>query len=385
MGNFQQGVRRMNETSSTIKRGGSPLDAFTPAIEHTKRMLFQPFDPIKWFVLGFVIFLASLITSDWGGGWGGSRYEKELDDHRWGGGGAEGMQQAGQWVMDNLGLILFIGIAAFIAINLLGVVIQYLGSRGHFMFLECVIENKAEVAVPWKNAGRPAWSLFLWRMAIFILLFWCFVLLLALPAGMLSAYRSNSAVDRIISTGGFATVSVPSFVMALAAIYLFSVRLQWLPATGYTPFSLNPWANLKSFVLPALSIALIEWVVLMRVLRSDMITTLQQNYILLARAKGLPPWKILIRHALRPSSFTLLTVFGLQVGRLLGEAVIVETIFALPGMGRLLVNAIYARDYMVVQGCVLLITIGYVTVNSAVDIFYAVLDPRIRMEAPHGG
>lgn len=210
-------------------------------------------------------------------------------------------------------------------------------------------------------------------------------LLLALPAGMLSAYRNNSAVDRIISTGGFATVSIPSFVMALAAIYLFSVRLRWLPATGYTPFSLNPWANLKSFVLPALSIALIEWVVLMRVLRSDMITTLQQNYILLARAKGLPPWKILIRHALRPSSFTLLTVFGLQVGRLLGEAVIVETIFALPGMGRLLVNAIYARDYMVVQGCALLITVGYVTVNSAVDIFYAVLDPRIRTEAPYGG
>jgi peptide/nickel transport system permease protein len=210
-------------------------------------------------------------------------------------------------------------------------------------------------------------------------------LLLALPAGIISAYRSGSFTDRLISTGGFATVSIPSFVMALVTIYLFSIRLRWLPATGYTPFFDGPWANIKSFILPALSIAFIEWVVLMRVLRSDMITTLQQNYILMAKAKGLPPWKILLQHALRSSSFTLITVFGIQVGRLLGEAVIVETIFALPGIGRLLVDAIYARDYLMVQGCVLLITIGYVTINSAVDMLYAVLDPRIRAEASNAG
>jgi len=212
-----------------------------------------------------------------------------------------------------------------------------------------------------------------------------FALLLALPAGMISAYRSGSFTDRLISTSGFATVSIPSFVMALVAIYLFSIQLRWLPATGYTPFFDGPWANIKSFVLPALSIALIEWVVLMRVLRSDMITTLQQNYILMAKAKGLPPWKILIGHALRPSSFTLITVFGIQIGRLLGEAVIVETIFALPGIGRLLINAIYARDYLMVQGCVLLITLGYVTINSVVDLLYAILDPRIRTEASNAG
>jgi peptide/nickel transport system permease protein len=122
----------------------------------------------------------------------------------------------------------------------------------------------------------------------------------------------------------------------------------------------------------------------MRVLRSDMITTLQQNYILMARAKGLPAWRVLLQHALRPSSFTLITVFGIQVGRYLGEAVIVETIFALPGIGRLLINAIYARDYLMVQGCILLITIGYVTINSVVDILYTLLDPRIRTEGTHG-
>jgi peptide/nickel transport system permease protein len=123
----------------------------------------------------------------------------------------------------------------------------------------------------------------------------------------------------------------------------------------------------------------------MRVLRSDMITTLQQNYILMARAKGLPPWKVLLHHALRPSSFTLVTVLGMQIGRLLGGAVIIETIFALPGIGRMLVNAIYARDYMVVQGCILLITIGYVVINTIVDILYHILDPRIRTEPSHAG
>jgi len=210
-------------------------------------------------------------------------------------------------------------------------------------------------------------------------------LLLALPAGIFSAYRNGSFLDRLISIGGFATLSIPGFVMALVGIYLFAIQLRWLPATGYTPLSYGFWANIRSFILPALSIALIEWVALMRVLRSDMITTLQQNYILMARAKGLPPWKVLVHHALRPSSFTLVTVLGMQIGRLLGGAVIIETIFALPGIGRLMVNAIYARDYMVVQGCIILITIGYVVINTIVDILYNILDPRIRTEPSHAG
>jgi peptide/nickel transport system permease protein len=210
-------------------------------------------------------------------------------------------------------------------------------------------------------------------------------LIFALPAGIVSAYRNGTFLDRFVSATGFATLSIPSFVMALLTIYLFSIRLQWLPATGYTPLFDGPWANIKSFILPGLSIALIEWVVLMRVLRSDMITTLQQNFILMARAKGLPPWKVLLHHALRPSSFTLITVLGIQIGRYIGEAVIVETIFALPGIGRLLVNAIYDRDYMMVQGCILLVTVGYVAINSVVDILYTVLDPRIRREESNAG
>jgi peptide/nickel transport system permease protein len=213
----------------------------------------------------------------------------------------------------------------------------------------------------------------------------CMALILALPFGIVCAYRSNSMVDRLINGIGFATLSIPSFVMALLAIYLFSIKLRWLPATGYVLVSENIGANLKSFVLPGLSIAMIEWVVLMRVLRSDMITTLGQNYILMAKAKGLPPWRVLLQHALRPSSFTLITVLGIQIGRHLGEAVIVETIFALPGIGRLLIDSIYARDDQMVQGCVLFITIGYVISNSVVDLLYTVLDPRIRTEGGHAG
>jgi len=237
-------------------------------------------------------------------------------------------------------------------------------------------------------SGEPVFSAILNRLPVTIELLvisQLLALLLALPAGIFSAYRSNGFTDRLINTAGFATISIPSFVMALVAIYLFSIQLRWLPATGYTPFWEDPGANLKSFVLPALSIALIEWVVLMRVLRSDMISTLKQDYILMARAKGLPPWKILLRHALRPSSLTLVTVFGLQVGRLLGEAVIIETIFALPGIGRLLITAIYARDYLMVQGCALLITIGYVSINTAVDMVYGIIDPRIRGARSHAG
>lgn len=203
-------------------------------------------------------------------------------------------------------------------------------------------------------------------------------LLLACPAGIYCAYKNGTISDRLINALGFATLSIPGFVMALLSIYLFSLQLNWLPATGYIPLSNGLLANLRSFFLPALSIALIEWVVLMRIIRSDMITTLQQDYILLAKAKGLPPWKILLHHALRPSSLTLFTVVGLHMGRLIGEAVIIETIFALPGIGRLLVNAIYGRDYMMVQGCILVITVAYVIINSCVDILYSILDPRIR-------
>jgi len=209
-------------------------------------------------------------------------------------------------------------------------------------------------------------------------------LALALPAGIYSAYRNDSFVDRCISGSGFATLSIPSFVMALLLIFIFALRLQWLPATGYTPLSEGLWQNLKTFILPSLSIALIEWVPLMRVLRSDMIVTLREDFIMVARAKGMPTWRILFRDALKPSSLTLITLIGLQVGHWIGAAVIIEMIYAMPGIGRLLVNAVFSRDFLMVQGCVLFITVAYVVINALVDFLYIVLDPRIRREVHHG-
>ena len=209
-------------------------------------------------------------------------------------------------------------------------------------------------------------------------------LALSIPSAILCAFRPLSPGDRSLTGISFATMSTPVFVMALLLIYLFAVKLQWLPATGYVPLKEDIWMNIRSFILPALSIALVEWVPLMRVLRSDMITTLQKEYILLARAKGLPVYRILFRHALRPSSFTLLTILGLQIGHLIGGALIVETIFALPGIGRLLVGAIFNQDVNLIQGCILLIAVAYVAINFIVDVLYAIIDPRIRKGAAVG-
>jgi peptide/nickel transport system permease protein len=138
------------------------------------------------------------------------------------------------------------------------------------------------------------------------------------------------------------------------------------------------WDNLESMILPSLTLGLIEWTVLMRVLRSDLLTTLKEDFILLARAKGLPPWRVLLQHALRPSSFTLITILGLNIGGLIGGAVIVEQIFALPGVGRLLLGGIFNRDLILVQGTVAFIAVGFVVINFLVDMLYAVLDPRVR-------
>ncbi len=203
-------------------------------------------------------------------------------------------------------------------------------------------------------------------------------LAVGIPLAMVCAVRSGGVFDRFMTGSAFGMLSVPAFLSAILLIYLFAVELRWLPATGYVPFAEDPIGNLRSFVLPALTLALGEWPVLMRVLRSDMIATLQEDYIAMARAKGLKPSRILLVHALKPSSLTLVTVTGINIGRLIGGTVIVESIFALPGIGRLLLGAIYTRDLIILQGVVLFVAAGYVLVNFVVDMLYAVLDPRIR-------
>jgi peptide/nickel transport system permease protein len=201
---------------------------------------------------------------------------------------------------------------------------------------------------------------------------------IAIPVALLSVRRPGGIFDRISASAAFGFLAMPNFMLGIVLIYLFSVSFDLLPATGFTPMSEGLWDNFESMILPSLTLGLIEWTVLMRVLRSDLLTTLKEDFILLARAKGLPPWRVLLQHALRPSSFTLITILGLNIGGLIGGAVIVEQIFALPGVGRLLLGGIFNRDLILVQGTVAFIAVGFVVINFLVDMLYAVLDPRVR-------
>ena len=231
------------------------------------------------------------------------------------------------------------------------------------------------------RTGETVWSAVTARLPVSLELMVITVvlaLLISIPLAILCAVKSGTAFDRFVTGLAFGKLSLPPFMVAILLIFLFAVELNWLPATGWVPFAEDPIANLRSFILPAVTLAFAEWPVLMRVLRSDMIATLQEDYIAMAKAKGLRPARILLVHALKPSSLTLVTVAGINIGRLIGGALIVETIFALPGIGRLLVGAIYARDFIILQGVVLFVATGFVIVNFIVDMLYAVLDPRIR-------
>lgn len=203
-------------------------------------------------------------------------------------------------------------------------------------------------------------------------------LLFSIPLGVFTAYRAGSYFDRVVSAITFGLLSIPNFVLALLLIILVAVELGWLPATGWTRFTDDPVGSLRSGLLPALTLAVAIVAVLTRLLRTDMISTLQDDHVVLAKSKGLPTAQILFRHALRPSSFSLMTVLGLQMAALLSGVVVIEEIFALPGLGRRLFAAVNQRDFMVVQGLVLLLAVIYVLVNFIVDMLYSFLDPRIR-------
>lgn len=203
-------------------------------------------------------------------------------------------------------------------------------------------------------------------------------LILAIPIGVLSAYREGRQSDRLVSGGAQLALSMPVFVTGLILIYFFALKLQWFPATGWNRLSDGLGPNLKTVALPALSLAIPEAAIYTRVLRSDVITTLKENYILSARAKGLTDRFILFRHGLRPSLLTLVTVVGLSIGTLIGGTLVVEYLFAIPGIGKRIFSAIYQRDFMMVQGITILITAFYVIINTFVDLAYMVVDPRIR-------
>jgi len=201
---------------------------------------------------------------------------------------------------------------------------------------------------------------------------------IAIPVGVLGAYKQGKWPDTVTSSAAQVALSIPNFVFGIFLIWLFAVQLSWLPASNWNRFSDGIVDNMKTAILPAVSLALAQMALFSRLVRSDMMATLRENYILSARAKGLSDRYILFRHALRPSSLSLMTIVGISFGALLGGTVIVEQLFAVPGLGFSLIAAINGRDILVIQGITVFIAAMFVIINTVVDLLYAVLDPRIR-------
>ncbi|HEX2520696.1 MAG TPA: nickel ABC transporter permease [Terriglobia bacterium] len=197
-------------------------------------------------------------------------------------------------------------------------------------------------------------------------------ILIAVPAGVLAATRPGSWLDRTITSVTLLGISLPNFVLGPLAIIVFSILLGWLPVSG----RLGP----AHYVLPAATLGAALSAILTRMVRAGMIEELQEEYVKTARAKGLPESKVLLKHALKNSLIPVVTVIGLQFGTLLAGAIITETIFSWPGIGRLTIQAINSRDYPLVQGCILMIASTYVAVNLLTDLVYGFLDPRIKYQ-----
>jgi peptide/nickel transport system permease protein len=230
-------------------------------------------------------------------------------------------------------------------------------------------------------AGTPVWDRLADAFPVSLLLMLyaqIIALAVAIPLGILTAYRAGTRFDKGVNAGAFALIALPNFVLAYLLIYYLAVENDFFPTQGYVPFGEDAAEHFKSLFLPAVSLAAGLIAAYMRLLRSDMIQTLQEDFITMARAKGLSTRRILLRHALRPSSFTLLTVAAINLGALIGGVVIIEVIFQLPGVGLLLFQAINAKQYVAVQTMILVIAVVYVLANVVVDVLYSVLDPRIR-------
>jgi peptide/nickel transport system permease protein len=203
-------------------------------------------------------------------------------------------------------------------------------------------------------------------------------LLIAIPVGIVSAVRPNSKADKVGTALAMSGVAVPDFWLGIMLIYVFAVWLRVLPPSGYAPLAQGIWPSVQSMALPALALGMALSALVMRQLRSALIEVLQQEFVMVARAKGLPETRVVLRHALKNALIPVVTVLGLQTGRLFGGAVVVETIFALPGLGRLAADSIFFRDFPMLQGVVLILALAVLMANLCTDLLYAFLDPRIR-------
>jgi peptide/nickel transport system permease protein len=201
---------------------------------------------------------------------------------------------------------------------------------------------------------------------------------LAVPAGLVAAWKQNRPVDLLIVLGATLLLSVPSFWLGLLLLLFFGMHLGWFPVIGYVPMSQDLLGGAWYLVLPIVTLAMIETGVLTRMARASAIEVQRLEYVTHARAKGVPDWQVVARHVLPNAFAPTLTLVGLVLGNLLGGIAVLETVFTLPGLGRLLVDAIFARDYPVVQGVLLFTALIYVLVNLVVDLLYPLFDPRVR-------
>jgi peptide/nickel transport system permease protein len=203
---------------------------------------------------------------------------------------------------------------------------------------------------------------------------------ISIPAGILSSLRHNTYMDYVFMGLVIIAVSMPSFWLALLFILLFSVQLKLLPMMGWVSIFSNFWEGLKYLILPAMSLAFVLAALVARMTRSSMLEVLREDYIVTALSKGTPKRLIVFKHALKNAFAPVLTIIGFQIGFLLGGTVVIEDIYSIPGVGRLIFTAITNRDYPVVQGCILMVTVVYVFVNAAVDLAYAYFDPRVSFD-----
>lgn len=233
------------------------------------------------------------------------------------------------------------------------------------------------------RSGQPVSDLLASRLPITIelaLLCVASVAVVGVPLGILASVSQSIRVKTAVQIIGLLGLSVPNFWIAVLLIIVASYLFHWLPALIYVPPWAQPWVNLQQMFLPVLSLSLGLVAVVVRMTRSSMLEVLGQEFVKVAHAKGVPPFGVLLRHALRNALIPIVTVLGLQVGYLLGGVVITEQIFGLPGLGWMLLNGVYQRDYPVVQGTVMLFAVTFVVVNLGVDLIYTYLDPRIRYE-----
>lgn len=240
---------------------------------------------------------------------------------------------------------------------------------------------QGDLGTSYINQGQSVMDTILDRLPITVQLAFMAIalaLIMAIPIGIIGAYKQSKWQDKASSAGVQVALSIPNFIIGIFLTWIFAVQLSVLPATGWSRVSDGVVANFKTAILPATALAMTQMAIFSRLIRADMIATLQENYILAARAKGLSDRFILVRHALRPSSLSLMTIIGINFGALLGGTIVIETLFAVPGLGFRLYNAISDRDILVIQGITVFIATVYVVINTVVDLLYAVVDPRIR-------